>query len=88
MLAERVKQKEKDDKRQREWQMAARIFNKFFLFLYMLTVFLTLAGVYLTIPKIFDQQSEYSLMNFDDFKSKYPLSEERIEPYHLKIAPQ
>jgi len=68
-LAERSMQKDAIDKQQAEWQLAAKIFNKLFLFLYLLVVMATIVGIFLQIPQLFENEADYSMTTYDGYST-------------------
>ena len=69
-------EKEENDKKRSEWQLAARIFNRVFMVIYILTVLVTLSVIYLQLPQLVEQHSGVS---FDSYTNNNYFKRERIE---------
>jgi len=52
MMAERVSKKQEEENVQDEWQLAARVINRFFLVGYLVAVFLSISVIFLQVPGV------------------------------------
>jgi len=52
MMAERVSKKKKEETVQDEWQLAARVMNRFFLLGYVVAVVLSIFAIFLQVPGV------------------------------------
>lgn len=67
MMADQVKKKQGNDQKQEEWQHVATVINRLFMVIYIITVILTLAGIFLQIPQLLGQ----SLIQTESSHSHY-----------------
>ena len=52
MMAERVSKKQEEETVQDEWQLAARVINRFFLVGYLVAVGLSISVIFLQVPGV------------------------------------
>ena len=52
-MAERVLKKQEDEAIMDEWQLAAQVLNRLFMTVYLVAIFLSLAGIFLQAPGLF-----------------------------------